>query len=267
MSKDIYLLYDDHTKIKCYTECKCCNNIDFISKNIIKYKCWEPNITLIFNYILKKNINCVIFDIGCNIGYFSLLSSKYADIIYSFDANIRNIEYLKNSIILNNFNNIKSYCCAISNNNTDFFKTSIIHEHNIGSMRIENTNKNLSNINTIVLDEFIEKNNINNIDLIKIDIEGSELNCLLGLKNTLEKHIIKNIIVEITPSWGIDIAINILKLIKSYDYKLYDAGLNECGNYSENLDMINNILSNEITDIELYISNIPIQTNIWALYI
>ncbi len=40
-------------------------------------------------------------------------------------------------------------------------------------------------INTISIDDFVEKNQINNIGLIKFDIEGGEQKALLGAKNTI----------------------------------------------------------------------------------
>ena len=67
----------DKTKIMCYGICNCCNNIDFISKNIEKNGCWEPNITSLFINILNQKNDNIVFDIGCNIGYFSLISSKF----------------------------------------------------------------------------------------------------------------------------------------------------------------------------------------------
>jgi protein-L-isoaspartate O-methyltransferase len=98
----------EQTKIICYKNCKCCNNIDFISKNIIINKCWEPNITSLFLYLLKNKNNSIVFDVGCNIGYYSLISSKYCKEVYSFDANINNIKMLNNSAELNKISNIQS---------------------------------------------------------------------------------------------------------------------------------------------------------------
>ena len=52
-------------------------------------------------------------------------------------------------------------------------------------------------VSTITLDSFVKKNKIKSIDLLKIDIEGSEYELLKGAKNMLKRGKIKIILVEI----------------------------------------------------------------------
>jgi len=262
MSSFQYSLLFDETKIACYNHCKCCNNLDFISKNILLNKCWEPNISSLFLQLLKNDDKNVVFDIGCNIGYYSLISSKYCSKIYAFDANSKNIELLNNSININNFTNITTICCAVTDDERKLFKTGVLHEHNVGSLQVNQIdNAHESNIKSIKLDNFINQNKIKRIDILKIDIEGSELSCLYGLDETLSKNIIKNIIVEITPIWNINTAKDILLYLKSKNYNLFDIGLNETGQYIENNF---NILNNKIINIEDFVNTVKIQTNILA---
>ena len=96
----IQKLFDD-TKIIIHDRCGCCGEIDFISKNISINNCWEPNVTSAIIELLSKNNNNIFFDIGANIGYYSLVSSKYCKKVYAFDANSKNIDMLEKSIILN----------------------------------------------------------------------------------------------------------------------------------------------------------------------
>ena len=51
---------------------------------------------------------------------------------------------------------------------------------------------------TSTLDKFVKKNNIKSIDILKVDIEGSEYEFLKGTKNTLKKSKIKIILIEIS---------------------------------------------------------------------
>lgn len=46
------------------------------------------------------------------------------------------------------------------------------------------------------IDKFVEKNNISSIDFLKIDVEGSEYEVLVGAKNLLKKGLIKHIQFE-----------------------------------------------------------------------
>ena len=52
-------------------------------------------------------------------------------------------------------------------------------------------------VNTCTLDTFVKKNNIKSIDILKVDIDGSEYNFLKGAKNTLKKSKVKVILIEI----------------------------------------------------------------------
>ena len=52
-------------------------------------------------------------------------------------------------------------------------------------------------VQTITIDSFLKKNKIKSIDILKIDIEGSEYELLLGAKNSLKKNRVKIILVEI----------------------------------------------------------------------
>lgn len=254
----------EQTKIICYKNCKCCNNIDFISKNIMLNKCWEPNISSLFMYLLKDKEENVMFDIGCNIGYYSLISSKYCKSIFAFDANMNNIDMLNKSIELNKFNNITTVCCALTDDESKKYKIGVVHEHNIGSVQVVEVAAADSNIQSIKIDNFIENKKIKNIDLMKIDIEGSELLCLKGMEQSLQNNIIKNVIIEITPSWDLQVAKNILNYLHNNQYTLFDIGLNETGVYSEHKYQFDELLKNPIVNVDTYITKNIIQTNILA---
>jgi hypothetical protein len=69
----------------------------------------------------------------------------------------------------------------------------------------------------ISLDEFAKKNNINYIDLLKIDVEGFEFKALKGAKQILKNT--KYILIEITFS----------NIFKNYDNKKIDYFLKQIG--------------------------------------
>ncbi len=56
-----------------------------------------------------------------------------------------------------------------------------------GGSKIEARRDAAESINTIALDEFVQKNNVPKIDFIKMDIENAELNALKGGINTIRK--------------------------------------------------------------------------------
>ena len=250
---------------------------DYISKSIINYKCWEPNISNIFQSIINNNINnqkSVVLDIGCNIGYYSLISSNYTSLskIFSIDGNLDNINLLKMSCFINKINNIVPINMCISDKICDFYNKSNVELvkkcGNIGGLSfIKSTDKNTcinDNIISTTIDELIKINNISDIIIMKIDIEGGELNALKGATNALKTNIIKNIIIEISPKFNND-SIEILKILNKNNYDLYNIPQLETGEINNNVNFINDICKDPIIDIPNFVKMVGTQTNVLAI--
>ena len=77
---------------------------DIVQRKIFFNGEWEPNLTLFIENELK--IQDVFFDIGCNVGYFSLLAAKKKTKVFSFDPDPNNIQVLKHNCDINGFENI-----------------------------------------------------------------------------------------------------------------------------------------------------------------
>jgi len=76
----------------------------------------------------------------------------------------------------------------------------------------------------ITIDEFVSSNNINQIDLLKLDVQGAEYKVLSGAKKSLTEKIIKNIYMEVilaptyVGQWGME---QYIKELGAYGYELY----------------------------------------------
>lgn len=134
---------------------------------------------------------------------------------------------------------------------------------NIGGLAFEESKYN-SDIISTTIDNIISENNINNVVIMKIDIEGYELFSLKGATNTLKTNIIKNIIIEITPKFNND-SIQILNILKDNNYKLYNIPHQETGVLTKNNYYLQHITNNEIIDNIKFLNTIKIQTNILAI--
>ena len=156
-----------------------------IGKSIYKYGFWEKETT--DTVVSKVKEEMIILDVGADIGYYSLLFSKLVGnngMIYSFEPIPEAKGYLDVNICLNNIMNVKSYEFALF----DEEGFSYI-EDPFGKSRLNN-NPDMQNYDSIrVQTKKFDSLKINSrIDLIKIDVEGSEMNVLTGMKETIKKY-------------------------------------------------------------------------------
>ena len=180
---------------------------------------------------LKKKLNkkeIIVIDIGANVGSyldFIIKNFKYKK-IYAFEPSTKAYRQLKNKF---NSKNIILENIALSNKKTkrkfyEYKLTSQSSFYKITSKK--NPFKNLNNIykvKTLKLDEYLNLKE-KKIDICKIDIQGEELNVLMGMQKYLKKKKIKLIKVEITIRNDYDNNKNqfveIINFLKKYNYNL-----------------------------------------------
>ena len=146
------------------------------------------------NKICEKKKIDYFFDIGSNIGYYSLYFKNIQN-IYSFEPNKNNFLKLKENIDLNNLN-IKAYNFGLSNSNSE---TEIWYsdKKKMGGSAIYNKNDpELKKYNNKKI--YLEKISIKRLDdivnlndskiLIKIDVERHEKKVLEGMKNMINQN-------------------------------------------------------------------------------
>lgn len=143
---------------------------------------------------VKKNF--IVFDIGANVGYYTLLSSLQVGPkgkVYAFEPVIRNLSYLNRHIELNKLKNVVvlPLACSDKSELVEFsFGPNRAEGHLIEVDNKKNINKEFISdtyVHTISIDEFVHHSkNLPNI--IKIDVEGAELLVLSGAKETIKNQ-------------------------------------------------------------------------------
>ena len=156
----------------------------------------------------------VFFDIGANMGVYSIYYAKlFNSKVFSFEPSFRNLDLLYRNIKLNN---LLEYINIIP---TPIHEKEIIgfflKENNLaGEARatFKTDLKNVRDVKTLSfsLDFFVLNKIIDKPNIIKIDVDGNEIDVLRGAKDTLKDDFCRSILVEIRKSTEDQVS-NILK--------------------------------------------------------
>lgn len=149
--------------------------------------------------IFYDNHHPVIVDIGANVGFFSLATySKFPKAkIYAFEPHPYCFKIMQNYNQKFKRFDWKIYDKAVSNKNEDIFlKTGNLEGFTtVSSVFNERPGFRDFPVKAIRFDTFLEENNIDEIDFIKLDCEGSEYEILYALPKDKFK-IIKSLCIE-----------------------------------------------------------------------
>jgi FkbM family methyltransferase len=169
----------------------------------------------------------VCFDIGANVGFYSLHMSKKLGAkgrVFSFEPNPNIFQNLAINCSLNPFaNNIQKFNYAISNQKcrTQFFLPPPECSGS-GSLNLHaSLSGGWTDVHCFTLDEFTTGNRIDEIVFIKIDVEGAEFEVIKGAHQLMTEKRIKKIYVEFNGDLqrqkGHSL-LDFLNLFASYDY-------------------------------------------------
>jgi len=174
------------------------NFLDPVDKEIILMKEYESEqVNILINNIKKYHINYFI-DVGANCGYYSLIVAKKIKKIkiISFEPNIEAILKFKKSLnknfLLKKKIVLKEY--GLANKNSKKLMRSLVkygYAQSSGSSIEKSNNKSIANIVRYFAefkkgDDQIKINQ--EIICLKIDVEGSEIDTLGGLKKILKEN-------------------------------------------------------------------------------
>jgi FkbM family methyltransferase len=211
-------------------------NDQFIGKSFLNQKYWGLKdieiISKIIEYKCKKKNKIVFYDVGANIGTHSIALSnifKNKIVIRAFEAQSNIYEMFNQSIRINNLNNIELYHNAVSDKNNEIIKIDLpdySKHNNFGGLELFKPFQNSDNVQmqksgifedvkTIKLDIFNEE-----VDFIKIDVEGMENLVLKGSKNLIVNHR-PFIFMELFKSKLEDVT----EFFKDKDYNIYKKGM------------------------------------------
>ncbi len=162
---------------------------------------------------LENSFFPVIVDVGANIGDFTFAMRKRAGKIVAVEPAEENFLALCTNLKINNVKNVVPVRAAAHNCEEEVFL-----QGNSSDMFVAQEKKG-QQVKGRPLDLIIKEQEIENIDILKIDVQGHERSVLIGAQNLLEDKFVKLLIVEVHIKRGVSVG-DIVSLMTSYDYSL-----------------------------------------------
>jgi FkbM family methyltransferase len=150
----------------------------------------------------------IFYDIGANVGVFSLYAAKQGLKVYSFEPESQNYAFLNKNIRLNTFKH-EIVSLNIALNNVDTISYLALGSVDPGSaMHSFDKKENITGFTQSVLgyslDSLIRYFNLDTPNHIKIDVDGNEYRIISGMKETLQNKELKSLCIEIDGNIDLD---------------------------------------------------------------
>lgn len=187
------------------------------------------------NHLLKPGMTLI--DIGANFGEISLVAAKRVGRtgnVLAFEPVALHADRLETNLLRNGLSWVRVARVALS----DYQGTSTIFQScGQGAENDEHSGLNslyagagsasaLGTIPVTTLDAHLERNSLPRIDVVKIDIEGSELPCLIGSRATIARHL-PYLIIEVQSQSAVAAGYeqgDILRELEQYGYRFESLG-------------------------------------------
>lgn len=189
--------------------------------SMVVYNKW-PEYEVIKTIVDNLEGKDTYIDVGANFGDTTLVAAAHTKgKIYAFEPSPAAYPQLLENIRLNDLTKqVIPLQKALADKEgklsfTDELRSEVSH---LTTQNREGTHQ----VETITLDDFAKQHQLKEIKLVKIDVEGAEHLVLMGAKNLLKKHQIKNLILELNPdsqAYGY-LSSETVKLLNSYGYHL-----------------------------------------------
>ena len=189
----------------------------------------EESTIEMFKKCIKQGNN--VIEVGGHIGYMSLLFSQLAGDkgkVFVFEPSINNLPYIRENIKKKANVQLIEKGAGDKNETATFFMDNLTGQNNSFVEDFDGFKSNQSasydkssgltkvEVPIVTLDSFVLSENINNVNFIKIDVEGFEYEVLLGAKDLLKKYH-PSIMVEVQRNQA-----PLADFLFELNYKLYD---------------------------------------------
>jgi FkbM family methyltransferase len=169
------------------------NTKDLIGWNIFFFGQYEKNTNNTLEQYVKEGD--VVIEAGANIGSETVLLSKYTGqtgMVHAFEPSPYVLERLQCNVMLNTvYKNVKMYGLAVGDENKDvtfYIFPKQYHNSGIGGKYANWENSTPITVKQVSLDNWAKEQGIQKVDLIKMDIQGAEMELLRGADEIISKY-------------------------------------------------------------------------------
>jgi FkbM family methyltransferase len=135
----------------------------------------------------------VFYDLGANVGFLTIVAAKLVGAtgqVYAFEPSDRNIASIRHNAQINGFNQVEVIPKAVSH--TSGVGELLLAEYSGGNTLSTNSAPpdlaGSIEVDLVAIDDLVAENTIAPPKLIKIDVEGAELDALKGMTQTIKTH-------------------------------------------------------------------------------
>jgi FkbM family methyltransferase len=171
-----------------------------LTEIVLKHGVWEPAETAVFEQQIRPGDTVV--DVGANIGWYTVIASRLVGEngrVIAFEPDPVNFRYLKRNVEANGCTNVVLEQKALSteagtiqlhlnSKNMGMHSTALPQELSGGAIEVE----------AVPLDDYLQ--NVEEVNFVKIDVEGAEGFVLGGMHQTLRSAPRLSLLVEFAPT-------------------------------------------------------------------
>lgn len=177
------------------------NARDLIQQTILLEGIWDPSLTAFFRDNLKPGD--VFVDVGAHVGYFTLLAAQRVSTlgtVLSIEPNPLAVEKLRRHVERSRLSNVlvAHTACADSYGQVRLY----LHTESNSSMASLSarnaTSGSAVDVRCTTVDDLCRERGLDRVNLVKIDVEGTELAVLRGMRRLL-REVRPVIVLELEP--------------------------------------------------------------------
>jgi FkbM family methyltransferase len=175
------------------------NTHDIIQRYVWLFGRWEPSASAWLSDTLKPGDGFI--DVGANVGYFSLLAARTGGPVVAVEPSPDAASALRRNVALNRFANVRVVQAAAT------VKRSVLTLHagsalnsGVASTTLAQADGPTTQVEGLPLADILTESELDRARVIKIDVEGGELDAISGLLPVLEyARPDLEIMIEVTP--------------------------------------------------------------------